>query len=1111
MTKTFLRNVGVTATLFVLALMFAGQPGSAQLTSGDLTGLITDPSGAAVPGATVELTNEATGVKAEQTSDAAGEYHFYNLAIGMYDLTVSAKGFAATSANGIPIALNRIGTQNITLQVGQTATSVEVTESAGTVDSTTAQITNNYETRLVADLPSAATGQGVINLSLLSAGVASAGGIGIGEGPSIGGQRPRNNNFTVEGIDNNEKSTTGALIYVPNDAVEEFTVLQNLFQAEFGHSSGGQFNTIVKSGTNEYHGAVFDYLQNRNLNAIDQSLQNQGFKKNPRYDQNRLGGNFGGPIIKNKLFFFADYEYNPIGQTSSTASGLAAPTAAGYATLAALPGISQTNLKIVQQYSPVAPQNDLGTQPYTLPNGGMINIPIGTPNIVAPNFENQYYLVTAIDYSLSDKDQLRGRFLYNDTSGFPPTDEPELPAFLLAVPVTNYLGTFTEFHNFTPAVTNEFRFGYSRFNQSLPAGNFKFPGLDEFPNITFDELGIQLGVNSASPQFTIQNTYQFTDNLSWVKGRHTFKFGFDGRKYISPATFTQRARGDYEYTQITDFLYDLTPADLAERSTGNPVYYGDQISTYAYASDNWKVRPDLTVDLGVRYEFTSVPYSERLQSVNALASVPGLINFSTPQPQYKNFAPRIGVAWSPGHSGNTSIRAGFGTAYDVLFDNIGITTLPPQFSQTVDVTCGAANDWQCPGGFLANGGIPPGASAGTLTAAAARAKTSAYVPNQTLPYSINWTGGVQHSFAKDYVLEVRYVGTRGVHLPTQIQLNQAPIVTSTNFLPTYTSNPGQAALNALPLTLNTLESEYSATGTPSDGGGMLPQYYNAGFQSKITSYQPWGWSLYNALDVQLDRRFSHGLLFRGAYTWSHNIDNSTAEFNTTVFTPRRAENSQNLTPEKASSALDRRQRLTLTMLYDLPYFSHSQNYFLKNVVGNWEVAPVYTYQSPEYYTVQSDTAGLLNGDGANVDRAIDNVKGIPGTSSAVTALTNSAGNTVAYLANNPNAQYIQAGVGAYPNVGRNTLPGRPIDNIDMTVAKRVTFHERYRVEFLAQFFNFFNHPQFVPDAINNVYNFVYNAPSYRTMLITGNPAFNNPEAVLNSNARTIQLVLKFKF
>jgi hypothetical protein len=1109
MPRNILRTFAVTATFFLFVLVLVSRQGFAQLTSGDLTGVVTDATGAAVPGATVDATNEATGVKATQTSNSTGEYRFSNLPIGQYDLSVAAKGFAATSAAGVPVSLNRIGTQNFALQVGQTATTVEVTESTGTIDTSTAQITNNYETRLTTDLPSASTGQGVINLSLLSAGVTTGGGVGVGEGPSVGGQRPRNNNFTVEGVDNNDKSVTGPLVYVPNDTVQEFTVLQNVFQAEFGHSSGGQFNTVVKSGTNEFHGAAYDYLQNRNLNAVDQSLQNAGFTSNPRYDQNRVGGNVGGPIKKNKLFFFGDFEYNPLGQTGSTASGLAAPTAAGYAALAALPGISATNLKIVQQYSPVAPTNDQGSQPYTLPNGGTINIPIGTPNITTPSFSNWNYSVASVDYNISDKDQLRGRFIYNKNSGFPANQEPELPAFFLAVPSTYYLATVSEFHNFTPSLTNEFRFGYNRFNNTSPAGNFQFPGLDQFPNIQFDELGIQIGPNTSAPQFTIQNTYQLTDNLSWVKGRHTFKFGFDGRKLIAPESFTQRSRGDYDYQQITDFLYDLTPADLAERSTGNSVYYGDQVQLYGYVSDTWRARRNLTFDLGVRYEFTSVPQAERGQSINSLASVPGVLTIGTPQPQYKNFAPRVGIAYSPGNSSNTSIRAGFGMAYDVLFDNLGILSLPPQLSQTVDVACAAANEFQCPNGFLMHGGIAPGASAGTLSAAAARAGTSAYVPNQVLPYSLDWTLGVQHVFAKDYTLEVRYVGTRGVHLPVQIQLDQQAIVQPGNSLPTYLTNPGQAALNALPLTLTQLQNEYSATATPNDAGGLKPQYFNAGFQSKITSYQPWGYSQYDGLDVQLDRRFAQGLLFRGAYTWSHAIDNSTAEVFATVFTPRRPEDFNNLALDRANSALDHRQRLTMTLLYDVPWYSHSQSYLMKNVVGNWEIAPIYTYQTPEYYTVQSGVDSNLNGD--SLDRSIDNPGGVANTSSAVTALKNSGGQTVAYVANNPNAQYIQAGVGALPNVGRNTLSGRPTDDVDLTVAKRVSFHERYKLEFQAQFLNFFNHPQFIAGRLNDVFLDNYSSPSYRTMLLTGNSSFNNPEAVLNSNARSIQLVLKFKF
>ena len=222
MTKRHLRNVGAAAIFSVFALTLVPQPGFAQLTSGDLTGLITDASGAAVPGATVDATNTATGVKATQTSNGTGEYRFSNLPIGTYDVAVTGKGFAPTSLKGVPISLNRVANQNFTLQVGQAATTVEVTENVTTIDTNTAQITNNYESRLAQDLPSTSVGQGVINLSLLSAGVATGGGIGVGEGPSVGGQRPRANNFTIEGVDNNSKSVTGPLVYVPNDAVQEF-------------------------------------------------------------------------------------------------------------------------------------------------------------------------------------------------------------------------------------------------------------------------------------------------------------------------------------------------------------------------------------------------------------------------------------------------------------------------------------------------------------------------------------------------------------------------------------------------------------------------------------------------------------------------------------------------------------------------------------------------------------------------------------------------------------------------------------------------------------------------------------------------------------------------
>jgi hypothetical protein len=523
----------------LVALVVLNPVAQAQLTSGDLVGTITDPTGAAVPQAKVDIVEETTGVKTAQSSDGNGQYRFNNLPIGKYDLTISATGFSTNTLKGVAIELNKTATQNINLVIGQVSQTLEVVDAAETIDTSTAQIQTNFNARLAADLPVASlSGGGVLNLSLLGAGVSNAGGMGIGEGPSVGGQRPYNNNFTIEGVDNNQKSVTGALIYVPNDAVSEFTLLQNQFSAEFGHSSGGQFNTNIKSGTNSIHGTLYDYSGNRNFNALDQTSYNSGIYSNPRFDQNRLGAAVGGPIKKDRLFYYALFEYNPTGQASVPTSPIYSPTAEGYAQLSAMPGISQNNLNILKKYLAPAPTANV---PGTTVGGA--TIPLGILPVAAPNYQNAYYGVGSIDYNISDHDQLRGRFLYNrqdtiDTAG-------TLPAFFDLIANRSYLATLSEYHNFTPNVTNEIRLGYMRFNQQYPVPDLSFAGLDSFPNLGFQDLnGLLLGPDQQAPQFTIQNTYQFTDNVTWTKGAHTFKFGFDGRKYISPSTFTQRSRGD---------------------------------------------------------------------------------------------------------------------------------------------------------------------------------------------------------------------------------------------------------------------------------------------------------------------------------------------------------------------------------------------------------------------------------------------------------------------------------------------------------------------------------------------------------------------------------------
>jgi hypothetical protein len=1087
-----------------------------------MTGTIYDASGAAVPNATVTAHNDATGVDVTTTASSAGEYHIFNLPVGTYSISASAKGFNKAEIKGAVVALNITTTVNVTVQVGATATTVEVTEAVATVDTTTAQLQNTFTAQQMTELPIASGGSGVINLSLLAPGVATSGAIALGTGPSVGGQRPRNNNFTIEGVDNNSGAVTGPLVQVPNDAVAEFTFLENQFGADFGHSSGGQFNQVVKSGTNAFHGSGYEYFINKNLLATDNLNAVAGSPLHPRYDSNRFGGTFGGPIKKNKLFFFVNYEYNPVGSVGQQGA-LCAPTAAGYSLINGISGINKTNLAQLQKYVGTAPAasspaacgntaNPLvgsGNESLGEQSASAISIPIGLVSFTSPAYQNYENAVAALDYNISDKDSLRGRFILNRTGGIDTNGFPSV--FYATVPFNYYLATFSEFHTFSPTIVNEFRFGYNRYLNDYPVPNISFPGLDAFPNIDVFELG---GVNNTfgpdpnAPQGGIQNQYQIAENLSWTKGKHSFKFGFDGWKQISPQDFTQRSRGDYEWSFLSDYLFDYNPDYLAQRSLGGARYYGDRILTSYFANDTWKIRPNLSLNIGVRYEYQTIPYSERLQTENAISNVPGVITFGQPQPQGDAIMPRIGIAYSPGTSGKTSIRAGYGLFYDVLYDNQGLLTLPPQATTTVDVT-GLDK-----GGFLASGGIPASAKGASLTQAQARAGTGGYVPNGTRPETSSWNVGVQHTFGNNYVFETRYVGTHSVHLSVQDQLNRQPVVNASNALPLFLTAPSQAVLNSLTNTLSALTTAYN------NGGNIVPGFYNAGFTGIITSYQPWGRSFYNGLQNSLSRRFSNGLQFNLAYTWSHALDDSTADVFSTYATPRRPQDARNVKADYSPSALDHRQRVTLQTLYDLPFFKNG-NWFLKNVVGNWEFAPIYTYQTGTLVDVQSGVDSNLNGDTAG-DRAFVNPSGVPNTGSGATALKNSAGQTVAYVANNPNAEYIQAPKGTIPNGGRNTAQLRPIDDIDLTIAKSFNITESKKIQFSARFINIFNHPQYVGGYLSDVApagllasptgaDVSPNTTAIHSFLEPQNSSFLQPTQAFSSNPRQLALALKFIF
>jgi hypothetical protein len=467
--------------------------------------------------------------------------------------------------------------------------------------------------------------------------------------------------------------------------------------------------------------------------------------------------------------------------------------------------------------------------------------------------------------------------------------------------------------------------------------------------------------------------------------------------------------------------------------------------------------------------------------------------------------PRIGLAYSPGSNGKTSIRTGFGINYDVLYDNLGTLSLPPQFQTTVDVT------GQDKSGFLANGGIPPNASVGALSVQQARFNTAGFIPNQKRPESIQWNFGIQHIFGNNYTFETRYMGNRGIFLPVQVQPNRQPVVNAQNALPVYFSMPSQATLNSLPNTLAALQTAFNA------GGYIVPAYAAAGFNNAntpITAFMPVGNSTYHGLANQLTRRFSNGLQFLGAYTWSHTIDDSTATVASTVFTPRRPQDSQDLAAEKASSALDHRQRLSFEMIYDMPFWK-DKNWFLRNLIGNWEIAPVYIYQTGTLITPQSETDSNLNADSAP-DRVFTNSAGNPSLGSGVTPLLNNAGDTVAYLALNPNARYVTAPQGTLPTGGRSLVGLNPIDDLDLTLAKHIDISERWKVQFAIRVFNIFNHPQYVGGFLDDV-TFTQFGPNTaagqlaRTSFDPRSPNFQQWDQVFSSNPRNVTLSLKLIF
>ena len=1141
--------------LFVLALtaMLLPAIANAQRLDGTLRVTVSDSTGAGIPDAKVTVTNEATNVSTTATASSAGTFVFPNLLVGTYTVTVEKSGFKKTVNKGVQVESNQVAEVAATLEVGDVSAVVEVSAGAELVKTESSELGATFSNQIVNDLPVGTLGGDVKEFAVFVPGTTTQQGGVLGSGGSIGGTRPRFNGFSIDGVDDNRLDVNGPTQPVIQESVAEFTLLTNQFGAEYGHSSGGQFNIVTKSGGSNWHGAGWWFNRNRDIDAAT-NLEKQNFLNSQttatplpevknRFDYNRVGGSAGGPILKNKLFIYGAYEFQNEGLGSQGTTVLT-PTTNGMTQLMALNPNSAV-AAILQQF-PVA-ATKTGTTNVSV-NGTTQAIDIGQFAGVAPSYSREHDFTVNTDLNLG-KHQLRGRVLY---------DRLRLPQVNTTQPQSQFTGTqqsdarkyiFTDAWTISSRVINDFRASFSRLNGPNLVTPSQFAN---FPNVEIDEFGSNLGPFSLAPQGYTQNIYQLVDNVSYIRGKHTFKAGIEGRDYIAPTNDLPRARGEWDYKTLNAFINDLVPDGLngALRGAGTGSVADNYKAVYWFVQDDWKLTPRLTLNLGLRYEWSGVPRDEAKQALNSIADDPAVgIFFRKPKADVNNIGPHIGFAWDPTGHAKWSIRGGGQIAYDVIPNNFAINSLPPelQTEQNPAITCSLSNApaW-CPNGpgFLQGGGllqvnVPP------TTTAEARAATGSLIPDHISPKVISWSLGVQHELFKDTSVEVRYVGTRSMSLPVQQRLNSGSAFDSRfpggglTPLPTYLAASDVPATVAAPASTLQQFDNFNPAVLSSEG-----------FLGSMTTFPPAGSGIYHAGSVDFMHRFAKGLYFRANYTYSKNIDNATNELFSSRVNPRRAQDGFDFPAERGRSALDLPQKFAVTWVYDFPDV-RTENRFLRGVAHGWEWSGTYLAQSGQPVTPLSAADANANGDPAG-DRTILNPSGLGLTGTVVNAVCNAGAggatsvvgidpNTGAWLCGsendanivgyvvapvvgpasavgvdagliNPSARFVQAQFGALANVGRNTVSSPGLNIWNLSLFKTMKFTERASLQLRFQTFDTFNHRNFSIGLPTNNGAIDQNNPN---PLSSGYINVNSPLFLskfdFDGGSRTVELGLRFSW
>jgi outer membrane receptor protein involved in Fe transport len=1116
-------------------------PLRAQVTGATLSGTVTDSSGAVIPNAQITAKNMATGGTREVTADAAGLYSIPNLLPGSYEVRVSAKGFSTAVQSNITLAVGAQQQLNFPMKVGETATTVEVTEAAPQIELTSSTLTGQVESQTVRELP--LNGRDWTSLATLQPGVnqietqmsfdtSARGNRGFGSELTVSGGRPTFNNYRIDGISVNDYanaapgSVIGATLGV--DAVQEFSVLTGGFSAEYGKASGGVVNAITKSGTNAFHGDAYEFLRNSALDArtyFDRTAD----KPKATFRRNQFGASAGGPIIKDRTFIFGDYEGMRqakgitgskkvlsnnarqgilVGQAGANQPAGTPCTDAGGAPghfLSPLASICVDDAAAAMLAMwPCVPAS-CTPDPSTASNSA--NFVFAALNVVPENF-----YTFRVDHKMGTNDSLFGTYLYDDTDY---TTPDSLNNVRLNSHTRRQTVALEWSHTFGPSFVNAARIGYNRSRvinfygagAINPAAANKSLGStlgQTAPRVGFgggfaDEFG---GVGASSFYRHYWNSYQYYDDAFWTHGTHTVKFGVGVERMDYNFLVFQNPGGRWRFPSLTAFLTN-NQANSFEAGLPNTVSPRELRQTLfgGYVQDDWRFRSNLTLNIGLRYEMTTIlkDGQGKIASLLNIAGPDPTPSSSTPDsnlrcgtlytnttivpqpgsacgsvgpyysnPTLRNFEPRVGFAWDPFRNGKTSVRGGMGI-YDV--QPLPGYFLLQQNQSAPFMIFKSIKKGQLPGG-LKGQFFPQNGQTLLTTNTGSKLSVSTVETNPHRSYVMEWNLNVQRQIGSDLTATIGYVGSRSVHLLLRGDDGNMTIPTATS--------AGLLFPCGYPAATSGSCTPGFTGGTAAAGLGTTAQINPA---IGVIRYIYWGTgSAYDGMNVNIAKRMSHGFQAQVAYTWSKAIDDNSSTIAGDSFG-----NSLNslfwFAPKalRGPSDFNVGQSWTINGLWDVP---GPKSGVAKAALGGWELGSIFKINTgvPTTAIIDADPMGLQNS-GADQFGIPNRVPGCdPVNHNFIGDATPSYFNVNCFtLPTAPASMASQCG--AFPgaatpapsgqvycanllgNGGRNSIVGPRLVNMDFSVFKNIPIariSEAFKVQFRAEMFNILNHSNFVP-------------------------------------------------